>query len=166
VPLRVTRNHLSHTTQPSGLLPLDGSPKRRPPKRSYLSPCDRSLFFSYDTNKGDVRESDIVILSSASYDLEKKFGSLRFNINNTGKFDVRMFLNFPNATKYLSSDSYFPAGKEVSFEVPVYELPEPRPTTVIFFNEEGKIAALDTAGLYVPARGTTKFSDEELCKEH
>jgi hypothetical protein len=131
-----------------------------------FEPLKSEFSFAYKAKNGETEVSHVIIHSSATYNSEKKNGMLKFDINNDGKSDVFMFLNFPDAVRYFFPDRPFPAGKEARFEIPVSERPEPKPTTVIFFNGDGGIAALDTAGLYVPEKGIVKFSHEELWSEH
>jgi hypothetical protein len=85
---------------------------------------------------------------------------------------MAMLLNVPissDSVKYLPLARErlgFKAGEKETFKVPVHEKPRVRSTTVILYGEDGKRAALETAGFYVPAVGETRFSDEELWKGH
>ena len=91
-----------------------------------------------------------------------------FDIDNKGQSDVTMFMNIPisqETDKFLASPYVLYREKPTTFKIPVREKPQFKPTTIIFFNGDGRIAALETAGLYVSATGKTQFSDYELWKE-
>jgi hypothetical protein len=130
--------------------------------------------FSFDSRmpNGELQESHVVIYSSAFYTPEKKEGQVVFDVQNEGPRPMAMFLNVPISSdnaKYLPLARErlgFKPGEKETFTVPIHERPRVRPTTVILYGEDGKRAALETAGFYVPAAGDTQFSDDELWKEH
>ena len=133
-------------------------------------PLKAEFLFDIRGEKGGHSESHIVITSSAFYDTKEKTGTVIFDINNEGNSDVGMFMNIP-----IPQKPFYPKGmvspyvsiahKQTTFKIPVDEPPRFKPTTIIFYDTDGQIAALETAGLYVPASGKPLYSDYELWKE-
>lgn len=135
---------------------------------SSFVPLKSEFLFDSRMKTGKVLESHIIISSSAAYDSKENLGTVIFDIYNRGQSDVTMFMNIPisqETDKSLASPYVSFREKPTTFKISVHEKPQFKPTTIIFYGEDGKIAALETAGLYVPATGKTKFSDFELWKE-
>jgi hypothetical protein len=81
---------------------------------------------------------------------------------------VRKFALLVVLSALLMQPSYaqqFPESERQKGEEARREKPRFKSTTIIFYDEDGKITALETAGLYVPATGKTLYSDDELWKE-
>ena len=147
-----------------GWLPKKAEATTSNPLQKSFDPLQSEIAFAYRTKDGELRASQVAISSGADFDQEKKIGTLRLGIINGGKYPVSLFPNFPGATKYFSPERQFPANKEIDYEIPIGEPPVFRPTTILFYGDAGQVVAMDLAGLYVPANGVTKFSDEELWK--
>jgi hypothetical protein len=131
------------------------------------SPPLRSDFI-LDTRGKDGRllPSHVMIESAASYD--GKIGFFSFDIINDGERSVGIFLNVravPEMYKDvppIERPVYLKPKERVIFKTAVAERPEFSPATIIFYGEDGKQAAMETAGFYVPISGTQMKSDEEL----
>jgi hypothetical protein len=124
--------------------------------------------FVLDTRRKDGRlqSSHVTIESSASYD--GKIGLFSFDIANDGEGPVGVFLNVravPEMYKDVpvAEKPFFLGSKErKTFKTFVAQRPEFSPATIVFYGEDGKQAAMGTAGFYVPTAGNQIRSDEEL----
>lgn len=136
-----------------------------PQSATSFEPLLAEFTFETRTKRNGVQESRILIYSAAAYDDNKKSGFLTLSVENEGRASVAIFANFPDSVKYFSTPEkspQIPAGGKKTLQISVFEKPEVKPTTVLFFNEDGNLVAKETAGLYVPAKGVVKFSDQEL----
>jgi hypothetical protein len=149
-------------------------PKSAEARAVSFEPLRSEFWFDSRTNKdGELAKSVVVIKSSAYYDESQKSGYVAFNIENQGNADVAVSLNIPldvTTEKFIRPVEYSFREKPTTYKIPITESPELKMSTIIFYSlEDGKassVAALETAGLYVPAKGKMRFLDEQLWTGH
>jgi hypothetical protein len=115
---------------------------------------------------GSLQSSHVRIESTASFD--GKFGFFSFDITNDGAGSVGVFLNIPSVpamygdVPVAEKPYFFEPKQRVIFKTALQERPEFAPATVVFYGADGKPAALETAGFYVPSTGKPIRQDDEL----
>jgi hypothetical protein len=136
-------------------------------EKGFFQTLRSEFVFDATTKEFGLQEARIVINSSASYDPHTKTGWIAFGFENGGKAPILLTLNIPvseQTEQYLPYRQAILQGKPEPIKIPVQETPVMRPTTVVFYNVDGSVAALETAGLYVPANGKPRISDEAIWK--
>jgi hypothetical protein len=138
------------------------------PDRKYLPAPVLKSTFVFDTRGKDGRLLEAHVLIESSTIFKGPFSLLTFGIANDGDGIVGILLNIralPNMYANVPAAEkpfYLKPKSRVTFQSEVPDRAAFAPATVVFYNEDGKEAALETAGFYVPATGKTILPDEAL----
>jgi hypothetical protein len=124
--------------------------------------------FLLDTRGKDgiVQTSHVVIEASANYDGKSSVFSFRISNDSSGTVGFMLNLrSLPGMLKDVPAveKPYFLEPKrDVTFTSAAIGRPDFAPTTIVFYGGDGKEAALETAGFYVPQGGKLLRSNEQL----
>ena len=130
------------------------------------SPHVKSAFHLATRNHdGRLIPTQVLIVSAASFNGKEGFFS--FSIANEGEGLVGVLLNVRTLPQMYPDVSFekpifLKPKTNVAFKAVLPERPIFEPTTVVIYGEDGKAAALQTAGFYVPETGKTMIPVEQL----